>query len=131
MQQTPRRVLAAALVLALAGGTAACGNGSAGTTKETTAVTNASQVILIDVRTAEEFAAGHVEGAVNFDLESGAFQDQLANLDKNATYDLYCRSGRRSAIAAGMMSQAGFTHVTDLGGFEEAATALNKKIVTD
>ena len=85
---------------------------------------------LIDVRTAEEFAEGHVQGAQNVDVESGAFEAFIASLDKEASYSLYCRSGRRSAIAANLMAQAGFTKVTDLGDLESAATTLGLPIVT-
>ena len=92
-------------------------------------LTPASRVI--DVRTAEEFAGGHVQGAVNLDVEGGAFESGIAALDKSAAYSVYCRSGRRSAIAAGIMAQAGFTNITDLGGMEDAARVLNLPIVTD
>ena len=85
--------------------------------------------IIIDVRTAEEFGAGHVEGALNKDLNNGDFQAALAGLDKNANYVLYCRSGNRSGQAMALMQQAGFEHVTNLGALEDAAAALNKNIV--
>ena len=71
---------------------------------------------LIDVRTPTEFASGHIEGAVNSDLEGGAFSQYIADLDKDATYVVYCHSGRRAALAADAMVAAGFTHVYDLGG---------------
>ncbi len=71
---------------------------------------------LIDVRTPVEFAEGHIEGAVNADIEGGAFSQYIADLDKDAVYVVYCRSGRRSALAAQAMEAAGFTKVYDLGG---------------
>ncbi len=74
---------------------------------------------IIDVRTPDEFAAGHLQGAVNSDVEGGAFSAFIATLDKNATYVVYCRSGRRSAIAANAMAQAGFTDVHDIGGIAD------------
>ncbi len=74
---------------------------------------------IIDVRTPEEFAEGHIEGAVNSDIEGGAFSGYIATLDKNATYVVYCRSGRRSALAAQAMSSAGFTQVYDIGGLAD------------
>jgi rhodanese-related sulfurtransferase len=85
---------------------------------------------VIDVRTVEEFADGHVTGAVNLDLENGAFLAELADLDKNVGYALYCRSGRRSAIAAELMATAGFTEVHNLGALESAAQTLGLPIVT-
>lgn len=87
--------------------------------------------ILIDVRTAEEYSSGHVQGAINHDFLSGDFQAALAGLDKNASYQLYCRSGNRSGQAMELMQQAGFTRVENLGSVEEASQALNTPIVTE
>lgn len=84
---------------------------------------------VIDVRTAEEFAEGHVKGARNLDIQSGEFESALADLDKEVSYSVYCRSGRRSAAAVEMMRNAGFTKVVDLGAVEEAAKALALPIV--
>ena len=86
--------------------------------------------IVIDVRSATEFAEGHVQGAINLDLENGAFQAKLSSLDNSVGYALYCRSGRRSAIAAELMATAGFTEVRDLGELETAAQTLGLPIVT-
>ena len=86
---------------------------------------------VIDVRTASEFAEGHVQGARNLDIQNGDFEKALETLDKDATYNVYCRSGRRSAAAVEMMRNAGFTNVVDLGATEEAAKALALPIVTD
>jgi rhodanese-related sulfurtransferase len=72
--------------------------------------------VIVDVRTPGEFAAGHVDGAVNIDVESGDFATQIAALPKDSTYAVYCRSGRRSAIAADQMADAGFTSVVNLDG---------------
>ena len=78
---------------------------------------------IIDVRSAGEFASGHLAGALNIDVESGGFDSGIANLDKNAAYGLYCRSGRRSSIAAKRMAEAGFTNIINFnkGGFEDLA----------
>ena len=75
-----------------------------------------SELTVIDVRTADEFASGHLEGAVNIDVEGGQFSALIADLPKDAPYMVYCHSGRRSAIAAQAMIDAGFTEVYDLGG---------------
>lgn len=82
-------------------------------------------VQIIDVRSSGEFDSGHLVGALNIDVESGSFEAEVANLDKNATYAVYCRSGRRSTIAAGKMADAGFTNIINFnqGGFAELATA--------
>ena len=87
--------------------------------------------VVIDVRTAAEFAEGHVQGAINLDVESGAFQTQLSSLDKSVGYALYCRSGRRSAIAAELMATAGFSEVRDLGTLDTAAHSLGLPITTE
>ena len=52
--------------------------------------------VIIDVRTPEEYASGHIEKAINLDYYSETFKDELNKLDKNKTYLIYCRSGRRS-----------------------------------
>ncbi len=80
---------------------------------------------VIDVRSLGEFSAGHLKGALNIDVESGGFDAGIANLDKSATYALYCRSGRRSTLAAERMADAGFTNIINFnrGGFAELASA--------
>jgi phage shock protein E len=80
-------------------------------------------VVIVDVRTHEEFAAGHLQGAVNIDVSSSNFDSQIAALDKNDTYAIYCRSGNRSTIASGKMSDAGFANLFNFnkGGFAELA----------
>ena len=76
----------------------------------------ASGAVIVDVRTPAEFAAGHVQGAINIDVDGATFDADIAKLDKNVTYTVYCHSGRRSGIATGKMGDAGFTHVVNLQG---------------
>ena len=76
----------------------------------------ASGVTIVDVRTPAEFAAGHVQGAVNVDVRAADFAQQLDNLDKNGTYVVYCHSGNRSKQATDAMGAAGFAHVYNLQG---------------
>lgn len=71
-------------------------------------------VILLDVRTAGEYAAGHIEGALNIDVEGMTFEGEIKQLDKTKTYAIYCQSGRRSRIAAETMTNAGFTKLFNL-----------------
>ena len=71
----------------------------------------AADVVIVDVRTAAEFNEGHIVNALNIDVESINFDSDLGGLDKSVTYALYCRSGNRSSIAAGKMSEAGFTSI--------------------
>ena len=82
-------------------------------------------VVIVDVRTPEEFAAGHLQGAVNLDVSASTFDSQIAALDRDVVYAVYCRSGNRSTIAVGKMSDAGFTNLFNFnqGGFAELAAA--------
>ena len=56
------------------------------------------------------------KGALNVDLNAPDFTAQMAELDPTVTYAVYCRSGRRSAVAADTMSSAGFTSIVNLDG---------------
>ena len=87
--------------------------GDSGSTESTT-LKDATPTI-IDVRSREEFAAGHLEGAINLDYEGGTLEAELGSLDQDVAYIVYCQSGRRSALATTLMKDAGFTSVTDLG----------------
>ena len=72
---------------------------------------------IIDVRTLEEFAGGHLEDALNIDFYAADFEDRLNELDKSGTYVIYCRSGRRSGTARSTMERLGFQEVYNvLGG---------------
>ncbi len=71
---------------------------------------------MIDVRTPQEFAAGHIEGALNINVESPDFAAQIAALDPDGTYAVYCRSGNRSRVAMQQMEQAGLANVFGLEG---------------
>jgi rhodanese-related sulfurtransferase len=71
---------------------------------------------VIDVRTPAEFAAGHVEGAVNLDVTAATFEQQVEKLDQDEEYLVYCQSGNRSASAADAMADLGFGDVVDAGG---------------
>lgn len=73
-------------------------------------------VITLDVRTPGEFAEGHVEGARLIDFQSGNFENEIAALDKNATYAVYCRSGNRSGQAVKVMQEAGFKNLFNMDG---------------
>jgi rhodanese-related sulfurtransferase len=119
------RVAVAALAAVVALG--ACGSDTVVREVEKVDIEDASLVIqdmgdrltIIDVRTADEFAAGHLEGAVNLDLEGGQFSSLIEALPKNGAYLVYCHTGRRSALAADAMVKAGFTNVRDMGGIAD------------
>ena len=74
------------------------------------------QVQLVDVRTAEEYQQGHIPAAVNIDVNSPDFDSRIAELDKERSVALYCRSGRRSKIAAARVVELGFKVVELDGG---------------
>jgi rhodanese-related sulfurtransferase len=75
-----------------------------------------SGVVTLDVRTPGEFAEGYIEGARLIDFQSGNFENEIATLDKNATYAVYCRSGNRSGQAVKVMKDAGFSNVFNMNG---------------
>ena len=82
--------------------------------------------VLLDVRQADEFNAGHIEGAVLVPHDTIAEKIGAVVPDKNIPVYVYCRSGRRSAIAVEAMRKLGYTNLTDLGGMEEAKRHLEK-----
>lgn len=104
--------LVAALTLTACGSSAATVQGS----DEFAQTIAKSEVVVLDVRTPGEFAEGHIANAINIDAESGNFESQIAALDKTKEYAVYCRSGRRSAIAVDVMSKQGFTNLKELQG---------------
>jgi len=96
--------------------------GLAGCSSDTAAVTDIGaaelievvgepETVIIDVRTPVEYAEGHVPGALNIDIASPTFNDEIAALPADQTYVVYCRSGNRSAQAATIMADAGFSDV--------------------
>jgi rhodanese-related sulfurtransferase len=75
-----------------------------------------SSVTILDVRTEEEYNTGHIEGALLIpDTEISEKAEEVLT-DKSATILLYCRSGRRSALAAADLIELGYTNVYDFGG---------------
>ena len=69
------------------------------------------QFVVLDVRTPEEFKEGHIEGAVNINLNSKVFKHEIGRLDRQKTYLVYCRTGRRSKEAVRIMQDLGFTNL--------------------
>ena len=82
--------------------------------------------IILDVRRADEFAAGHIPNAVNLaneTLESTALQ---ALPDKQQTIYVYCRSGKRSRQAAAKLAAMGYTHIIEFGGILDWTGKIEK-----
>ena len=86
-------------------------------------------MIVLDVRTPAEYAAGHLEGAVLADI-NGDFETAVAGLDRAAPYAVYCRSGSRSGAAIEAMKQLGFGDAWHLGGGIGAWQAAGEDVVT-
>lgn len=70
--------------------------------------------VLIDVRTPEEFASGHISGAVNIPLDT--ISTRLAEIPQDRDVVLYCRSGNRSNQAWNLLNGEGYSRIYDLGG---------------
>lgn len=88
-------------------------------------------VVVLDVRTPQEFASGHLPEARNLDVGSPGFADQVDALDQDATYAVYCQSGNRSGVAVEQMVDQGFTDVVHLDGGILAWQDAGGEIVTD
>ena len=81
---------------------------------------------VLDVRTSEEFAAGHIPGAINIDINGPNFEKRISALEKDRTYLVNCAGGGRSARACGKMAQLKFPNLYNLqGGFKAWENAGN------
>ena len=122
-------VVVASAVLLLA----SCSTSSSATNLDAVAFsqkTAESGVITLDVRTPGEFMVGHIQGAININVESPAFESEIAKLDKSVTYAVYCQSGRRSGIAIEAMQQNGFNNLFNLTNGIADWQANNFPVVT-
>jgi rhodanese-related sulfurtransferase len=85
---------------------------------------------IIDVRTPEEYAAGHIPGALNRDYSSPAFKDDINDFNKDKIYLVYCQTGRRSAATSQVMAELGFKHIYNMTGgisaWEAAGLPVNQ-----
>ena len=75
--------------------------------------------VWIDVRSAEEFNTGHLQGAANIPHDKIIEGVKAIGSDKDAPINLYCRSGRRAEAALTELKNAGYTNVTNHGGYED------------
>jgi phage shock protein E len=119
--------LVAALVLA---GAALFGLTACSAPAPVTQPAIAADAVVIDVRTPGEYTAGHLEGALNIDVQSADFDSRVSTLPTDGDYVLYCRSGSRSAAAASRLADLGFTSVTDAGAMSAATVSTGLPIVT-
>lgn len=95
----------------------------------TEAVSISADTVIIDVRTPEEFAGGHLEGAINLDVQSASFDALASQLPTDGEYVVYCRSGNRSATAIARLEALGFTTLTNAGGIDAAAASTGLEVV--
>ncbi|MBD3724241.1 MAG: rhodanese-like domain-containing protein [Flavobacteriaceae bacterium] len=84
------------------------------------------EVQILDVRTEGEFEEGHIQDAQNIDVLQDDFKAKVATLDKNKPVMVYCKMGGRSAKAAGILKEMGFTTIVDLEGGYTAWKASGK-----
>ena len=89
------------------------------------------KVVVLDVRTADEFKDGHIEGAQNIDfLKAADFKEQVAKLDKSKPYLVHCQAGGRSGKSLKIFQELGFENVYHLdegfGGWEDAKLPVTK-----
>ena len=85
-------------------------------------------VVLLDVRTPEEFATGHLTGAANLDFRSPDLAAEIQKLDPAMTYVLYCASGNRSNKTAMLMQEKGFLHVVNAGAYKDIKDKVKLKV---
>jgi len=86
-----------------------------------------ARTLLIDVRTPAEYAAGHLDGALNIDHQVIAQRIGMTGASKDDELILYCRSGHRAGIALETLSGMGYKKVVNYGGMEEARQRLPQK----
>ena len=131
----PLRVITASALLvvcsaiALSGCSGSAGSSASSSANTTSAGAKASGPVIIDLRSAEEFKKGHLEGAVNYDFSSGDFSSQISSLDHSSQYQLY-GSADQPKMASAVMRNAGFSGVTELGTLDAAKKTTGAKVVT-
>lgn len=89
------------------------------------------KTVILDVRTPEEVAEGHLAEAKNIDVQDELFQQNIEQLNKNKTYLLYCRSGKRTAVAGAKMKAAGFKKVYMMDGGITSWKEKGKPVTND
>lgn len=116
---------AAALSIATVLALGACGGSTATDTQlELTSVQDVQSIVeappadlvILDIRTPEEFAAGRLAGAINIDYYADDFEQKLGELNLDVPYVMYCNSGNRSSNALPVMDSIGFSEVYELDG---------------
>lgn len=133
-----RRTLALTLTMLVMLGAAACGGSSEETGIRVVSPDDFHEIyqnqpedmVVLDIRTPEEYAAGHLEGSVLIDFYEPDFADRLFELDPDVPYLIYCRSGNRSGQTRAMMQEMEFTNVVDVRGGINAYVAAGHPLVS-
>lgn len=86
---------------------------------------------VLDVRTKDEFADGHIAGAINIDVNDPQFDQKIAKLKRDVPYLVQCRSGARSTRACEKMTGLGFNELYNLEGGILAWQKAGKEVVTE
>ena len=120
-----KKILFVVICLALMTGCSISGFKSVDTQRFASVISN-PEVQLVDVRTAEEYAEGHIVGAINIDVQSPDFAEKISVLDKNRKVAVYCRSGRRSKMAAEQLTAAGYKVIDLDGGIQSWTGEIEK-----
>ena len=118
-----RSVVLAALVIAGAVAFFVFSSGGESTTPEAAVEAIQNGAIVIDARTAREYAGGHIAGAIHADVLNGDFRERVKSLDRDTPAYVYCASGHRSGRAASILEEMGFVQVVNAGGIGQLAAA--------
>ena len=121
MNRTVKIFSGIALMVSMLFATTACST--------TEAVDMETVTSVIDVRSPEEYNAGHLEGALLIPVEVGDFVGSISELDREGNYIIYCRTGRRADVAIQQMTELGFKNMTNLGSLENAAAVTQIPVV--
>jgi phage shock protein E len=88
------------------------------------------KAVVLDVRTPEEYSAGHIAGSTNIDFNADDFDKKISKLDKDKTYLVHCAAGGRSARACSKLDKLKFEHLYNLeggmGAWEKAGKPIEK-----
>jgi rhodanese-related sulfurtransferase len=107
-------LLIAAVAFVTTRGTTNAGQKITPTEYQTKFAASSAPYVLIDVRTPDEFATGHIHNAVNIPLDS--IETRLTEIPRTEPVVIYCHSGNRSGKASQILANAGYTQIYDLGG---------------
>jgi rhodanese-related sulfurtransferase len=114
-----------------AGGTTVTDVDPAAAAKLLAARKQGEELVILDIRTPEEFKTGRIDGSTNLDFYASDFQERLAKLDRDKTYLVYCASGGRSGESLGVLRELGFKtifHLEDgIRGWRKAGMPVAKR----